>query len=185
MSNTSQKSTQSLPGYTGSMIPVPVPQGISPASCLHTPLFPAAQWTKHAALRSRNDLSLSPGEWFNVNCRIKKTVDILLSHGYLIQGPGPKTYELHSNLGVALCAEIAIRPIQRTCSLADSVLQEKLLAMANDPRHAEFRYTYLNGRVWFFFRIIDLELARQPLVEDVDVDDVDDDDDDDDDSDTF
>ncbi|KAI1437812.1 hypothetical protein GGR50DRAFT_643021 [Xylaria sp. CBS 124048] len=67
------------------------------------------------------------------------------------------------NLGVALVAEIAIRPIQRPCWLADAVVQEKIWSMARDPTHARFRHTYLNGRVWFFFRVTDLEVARRPM----------------------
>jgi hypothetical protein len=145
-----------------SMIPVPVSQdSASRTSRFHAPIISAPQWSKHAALRS--DLILTREEWFNINRRIKRTVDTILHYGCIIQGPGPKTYELHAHLGIALCAEIAIRPIQRPCSLTDPVLLNKLRAMAENPRHAEFRHTYLNGRVWFFFRIIDLEIARQPL----------------------
>ncbi|KAI1114659.1 hypothetical protein F5Y14DRAFT_461250 [Nemania sp. NC0429] len=95
-------------------------------------------------------------EWFNVNHRIMKTVDIVLPHEYVIRGPGPHLYELHSHLGVALCAEIMIRPIKTPCSLADPALKMKLRAMAENPQHTEFRHTYPNGRIWFFFRVLDI-----------------------------
>ncbi len=116
---------------------------------------------KHAALRG--NITLTPEECFNVNRRIIKTVDIILPFEYLIQGPGPKTYELHAHLGVALVADIRIRPIQRPCALANPELQRKIRQMAADPRRPEFRHTYLHGKVWFSFQIIDLEIARQPL----------------------
>ncbi|KAI8951763.1 hypothetical protein F4801DRAFT_543355 [Xylaria longipes] len=93
-------------------------------------------------------------------------MDTILHWDYLIQGPGPRTYALHSRLGVALIADIIIRPIKRPCSLGDPVLKEKLREMAYDPSHYEFRHTYLNGRVWFYFRILDVELAKLPLVGD-------------------
>ncbi|KAI3320761.1 hypothetical protein HD806DRAFT_537829 [Xylariaceae sp. AK1471] len=127
------------------------------------PVSSAPQWTKHAALRGH--FTFTPEEWFNVNRRIAETVDTVLPHGLLIQGPGPETYELHAHLGVALVAEIIIRPIQRPCSLANPILQGKIRAMANDPTQPEFRHTYLKGRVWFFFRILDPKMARQPLAE--------------------
>ncbi|KAI0877855.1 hypothetical protein GGS24DRAFT_445285 [Hypoxylon argillaceum] len=158
MSSHSQQSFRSL-------IPVPVSPDSSRRSRFHALLVSAPPWTKHAALRS-DVMMLTREEWFNVNRRIKETVDTILQYGHVIQGPGPKTYELHSHLGVALCAEIAIRPVKRPCSLANPALQRKLRAMAGDPMHTEFRHTYLNGKVWFYFRILDLEIARQPLVRD-------------------
>ncbi|KAI0405527.1 hypothetical protein F4802DRAFT_606789 [Xylaria palmicola] len=149
------------------MIPVPTRRASGESSRISpsgSPISLAPEWTKHAALRS--NVMLTPEEWFNVNRRIIKTVDVVLSYGYLIQGPGPKTYELHSHLGIALVADIIIRPIQRPCSLADPALQEKIRTMAQDPTHYEFRHTYLNGRVWFYFRIIDTQVAREPLEDD-------------------
>ncbi|KAK5633923.1 hypothetical protein RRF57_009637 [Xylaria bambusicola] len=139
------------------MLPVPS----SPTS---TSSYLASLYTKHAALRE--DSTLAPHEWFNVNRRIVRTVDTILPYGPVIQGPGPKTYELHANLGVALVADIAIRPIRRPCSLSNAELQNKIRQMAADPRKPEFRHTYLNGRVWFSFCILDLELARQSLEDD-------------------
>ncbi|KAJ2995029.1 hypothetical protein NUW58_g1391 [Xylaria curta] len=121
-----------------SMIPVSTNRGLA----FQNPFL----WAKHRALRG--DFVLTPQEWFNVNSRIKKSVDKILPYGYLIQGPGPKT------------------PIKRPCSLADPSVQQKIRAMAENPDHPEFRYTYLNGKVWFSFRIIDLEEARQPLIDD-------------------
>ncbi|KAJ8131427.1 hypothetical protein O1611_g2199 [Lasiodiplodia mahajangana] len=169
MSNLSRRSTQTSLGPSKSRIPMPVAHDpASPASQFHTPLSLSPLWAKHAALRT--DVTLTREEWFNVNRRIRKTVDTILSHGHTIRGPGPALEELHSNLGVALCAEILIRPIQRPCSLNDPLLQGKLRAMAKDPQHTGFRHTYLNGKVWFFFRIIDLEIAVQPLAGDTDDD---------------
>ncbi|KAI0522290.1 hypothetical protein F5B22DRAFT_660606 [Xylaria bambusicola] len=149
-------SVYSFPVRARCMLPVPS----SPTSPSYfTPLH-----TKHAALK--DNVSLAPHEWLNVNRRIVRTVDTILPYGPLIQGPGPKTYELHADLGVALVADIAIRPIRRPCSLSNAELQNKIRQMAADPRKSEFRHTYLNGRVWFSFRILDLELASQPLEDD-------------------
>ncbi|KAI0118428.1 hypothetical protein GGR51DRAFT_545648 [Nemania sp. FL0031] len=143
MPSLSRQSSQLSSASSRSRIPVPVSRNsASPTSQFHTPLSLSPLWTKHAALR--DNLHLTREEWFNVNRRIRKTVDVILSHGYVVRGPGPGLEELHSELGIALCAEIMIRPIQRPCSLSDPLLQEKLWTMAKDPQHAEFRHTYLN-----------------------------------------
>lgn len=139
MPNTAQQVSRVPSASPGSLIPV----WASREPTIQTSPF----HTKHAALRGNPPLT--PDEWFNVNHRIRKTVDIILPHGYLIEGPGPEMYKLSSHLGVALCAEIVIRPLQAPCSLADPVLQKK-------PK----------GRVWFFFRILDITVARKPLDED-------------------
>ncbi|GAW27066.1 hypothetical protein SAMD00023353_6600360 [Rosellinia necatrix] len=129
------------------------------------PIVPLApEQTRHAALEG--DIDFTPDEWLNVNRRIMKTVNTILPYGYVIEGPGPREYELHSHLGVALVAEIYIRPIRRSCSLANPKLQEKIRDMASDTTHLPFRHTYLHGRVWFFFRVINPEMARQPLSDD-------------------
>ncbi|TRX98516.1 hypothetical protein FHL15_000590 [Xylaria flabelliformis] len=146
-----------------SMIPVPVKRESPFRSTTAPSLEP--QWTKHNALID-GDITLTPQEYFNVNNRIKKTVETVLPWNYVVQGPGPRTYLLDSHLGVALVADIRIRPIKRPCSLGDPALKEKLQAMANDPKHPIFRHTYLDGKVWFYFRILDLELARLPLGDD-------------------
>ncbi|KAI2632750.1 hypothetical protein GGS21DRAFT_491256 [Xylaria nigripes] len=162
MSASSRPSSRAL-SRSNSKIPVPVRRD-SMRSVPSTPTVDSALLSrKHAALDA--DLELTPDEWRNVNARIKKTVDILISQGHIIQGPGPRTYGFTANLGIALVADIAIRPNQRVCSLADPVLQEKLCAMARDPAHATFRYTFLHGRVWFHFRVDDRDLAAQPLGE--------------------
>ncbi|KAI0419536.1 hypothetical protein F5X98DRAFT_334333 [Xylaria grammica] len=148
-----------------SMIPVPVWRGSAFRNPFYTaPVYLAPQYTKHAALEG--EFPFSPEEWHNVNRRIIETVNIVLPHGYRIRGPGPRTYELHAKLGVALVADIVIRPIRRPCSLANPRLQRKIRDMANDPRRPDFRHTYPKGKVWFFFRIIDADLARQPLADD-------------------
>lgn len=125
----------------------------------------ASLYRKHTALE--DNFPLAPQQWRNVNRRIVRTVDIILPHGPLIQGPGPKRYELHANLGVALVANIVIRPNRRPCSLANVELQHKISIMAADPRQSEFRHTYHEGRVWFSFCILDLELASLPLLDDI------------------
>jgi len=140
---------------------IPVPRDICRRDTTLVPISTGARRQKHAAIRG--DFRFAPNEWFNVNRRIVETVETVLPHGMIIQGPGLKQMELDAGLGVALVAEIAIRPIKRICSLADPALQSKIRAMAVDPSHAEFRHTYLNGRVWFFFRILDPELGKQPL----------------------
>ncbi|KAI1755884.1 hypothetical protein F4782DRAFT_527242 [Xylaria castorea] len=137
----SRPSSQLSFGNHRSMIPVPIRRESAFPNTASVSLGP--QWTKHKALGE--DVMLNPQEFFNVNSRIKKTVDIILPWNYLVQGPGPKT------------------PVQRPCSLGDPSLKKKLRAMADDPEHPTFRHTYLNGRVWFFFRILDLELAKLPL----------------------
>ncbi|KAI1291281.1 hypothetical protein F5Y03DRAFT_400825 [Xylaria venustula] len=147
----SPSSQRSFEGSPRSHIPVPRTKRDS-------------SFRKHAALNQ--DITLTPEEWFNVNRRIIKTVDIILSYGHLIQGPGPHTYELHAHLGVALVAEIIVRPIQRPCSLADPRLQRSIKEMAADPRHPEFRHTYPGGKIWFSFSILDPEIAEQPLIDD-------------------
>ncbi|KAI1424600.1 hypothetical protein F5Y12DRAFT_797001 [Xylaria sp. FL1777] len=134
-----------------SMIPVPV-------------LRRHSTFRKHAALTE--NIRLTPDECVNVNRRIVRTVDIILPYEFLIQGPGPKTYELHAHLGVALVADIRVRPIHRPCPLGNPELQRKIREMAANPRCPEFRHTYLHGKVWFSFRILDPDIARQPLVED-------------------
>ncbi|KAI0458029.1 hypothetical protein F5B21DRAFT_519987 [Xylaria acuta] len=131
-----------------SMIPVPIRRDSALRNTIApVPVSLGPQWRKHNALREE-DITLTPTECFNVNSRIRKTVDIILPWDYLVQGPGPK------------------RPIRRPCSLGDPALKKKIRAMADDPTHPEFRHTYLNGRVWFFFRILDLEIAKLPLVGD-------------------
>ncbi|KAI1744444.1 hypothetical protein F4680DRAFT_443723 [Xylaria scruposa] len=137
-----------------SMIPVPVRR---------EPAFRnTAQWTKHNALID-GDITLTPQEYFNVNSRIKKTLDTVLPWNYVVQGPGPGIYLLDSHLGVALVADIRIRPLKGPCPLGDPALKGKLHAMANDPKHPIFRHTYLDGKVWFYFRILDVEVAKLPL----------------------
>ncbi|KAI1823696.1 hypothetical protein F4861DRAFT_549459 [Xylaria intraflava] len=155
MSTISRHSTLQSTG-SGSRIPIRSGQhsGGSTAS--------GPEYMKHAALETT--LKFTPEEHRNVNERIKKTVDVVLANEYIVQGPGPKAYVLSAKLGVAFIAEIVVRPIQRTCSLTDPVLQEKIRAMAADPTHERFRHTYLNGRIWFYFRITDPVVARRPLA---------------------
>ncbi|KAI0532681.1 hypothetical protein GGR58DRAFT_517515 [Xylaria digitata] len=152
-------------GHTRSKIPVPTRRDSAPGNPpFFNPVPLAPEYSRHAALRG--DFQFTPEEWYNVNQRIIETVNIVLPYGYLIQGPGPRTYELHAHLGVALVGDIVIRPIQRPCSLKNPDLQRKIRQMAADPQHPEFRHTYLNGKVWFFFRILNPDIARQPLTED-------------------
>lgn len=141
---------------------IPVPRKHNTALQLYRPV--GLGHTKHAAVRG--DFHFTPVEWFNVNERIKKTVDLVLPSNCLIRGPGPGTCELHTCLGVALVAEVIIRPIKKPCSLGKPSLQREIRALANDPKHPAFRHTYDGGKVWFFFRILDQVLAGQPLLYD-------------------
>ncbi|KAI0201789.1 hypothetical protein F4808DRAFT_469097 [Astrocystis sublimbata] len=121
-------------------------------------------WTRHKALKG--DVSLTPDECYNVNKRIRRTIETILPHNHLIEGPGPWTYEMDAHLGVLLIADIIIRPIKTPCSLGDPILKEKLRRMAYDPNQKYFRHTYHGGKVWFSFRILHPELAKQPLMDD-------------------
>ncbi|KAI1489616.1 hypothetical protein F5X96DRAFT_695683 [Biscogniauxia mediterranea] len=121
---------------------------------------------QHAALRGNpKSLVLTSEEWRNINQRIRMTVDTVLSRSYVLDGMGPGRWELHTNLGVALLAEVIVRPLKTPCSLADPKLMAKLRAMASDVTHQEFRYTYEGGKVWFRFKMIDLEIAMKPIEE--------------------
>ncbi|KAI0595242.1 hypothetical protein F4775DRAFT_570080 [Biscogniauxia sp. FL1348] len=132
------------------------------------PSAPSLVDGKHAALRGNpKSLLLTSEEWRNINQRIKMTVDKVLSRSYVLDGLGPGVWELHTNLGVALLAEVIVRPLKTPCSLADPKLMAKLRAMANDVTHKEFRYTYEGGKVWFRFKMIDLEVAMKPTEESV------------------
>ncbi|KAI0487453.1 hypothetical protein F4859DRAFT_510023 [Xylaria cf. heliscus] len=148
-----------------SMIPVPIRRDSAPQkTTTPVPLSLGPQGKKHAAIRE--DIVLTPEEFFYVNKRIQRTLDIILPWNYRIQGPGPKTYILHANLGVALVADIIIRPITRPCSLGNPVLKKRLRDMADDPTTQEFRHTYLGGKVWFFLSILDTGMAKLPLLDD-------------------
>ncbi|KAI5917283.1 hypothetical protein F4810DRAFT_697200 [Camillea tinctor] len=127
---------------------------------------PSREDGKHAALRGNpKSLVLTPEEWQNINRRIKTTVEKVLSRNYVLDGLGPGVWELHTNLGVALLAEVIVRPLKTPCSLADPKLMAKLRAMGNDVTHPEFRYTYEGGKVWFRFKMIDLGIAMKPIEE--------------------
>jgi hypothetical protein len=140
---------------------IPVRRDTCRRATISVRISTGARRQKHAAIRG--DFRFTTDEWFNVNQRIVEMVETVLSHDVVIQGPGPRQIEMEAGLGVALVAEIAIRPIKRICSLADPALQSRIRAMAVDPSHAEFRHTYLNGSVWFFFRILDPKLGKEPL----------------------
>ncbi|KAI1495946.1 hypothetical protein F5X99DRAFT_425307 [Biscogniauxia marginata] len=119
---------------------------------------------QHAALRGNpKSLVLSPEEWRNINQRIRKTVDIVLSRNYTLEGSEPGIWVLDANLGVALLAEVIVRPLRTQCSLEDPKLHAKIRAMGNDVTHKEFRHTYVGGKVWFRFKMLDLELAIKPI----------------------
>ncbi|KAI1261571.1 hypothetical protein F5Y18DRAFT_419519 [Xylariaceae sp. FL1019] len=120
---------------------------------------------QHAALHGKPSIPLTPGQWRNIHARIIKTVDIVLAHDFTFRGPGPQSIELHANLGVALVVENIIRPIQIPCSISNPAIQRRIRVMASDLRHRAFRHTYVGGRVWFSFSMLDANQAVRPIGE--------------------
>ncbi|KAI0147534.1 hypothetical protein GGR57DRAFT_476783 [Xylariaceae sp. FL1272] len=120
---------------------------------------------QHAALHGKPSVPLTNDQWRNIHSRIIKTVDIVLAHDFVFRGPGPQSIELHANLGIALVVENIIRPIQIPCKISNPAIQRKIRAMASDIKHHPFRYTYVGGRVWFSFNMLDADQAVRPIGE--------------------
>ncbi|KAI0018067.1 hypothetical protein F4780DRAFT_795410 [Xylariomycetidae sp. FL0641] len=120
------------------------------------------QYRKHAALRGNATVPVSSQEWYQVNQNIQKTTEKILRKNYVLEGLGPGVWKLDGGFGIALVAEVIIRPLKKECSLADPKLQKKIRAMADDPTHGEFRHTtWEDGKVWFRFKVLDLDEARK------------------------
>ncbi|KAI1211810.1 uncharacterized protein F4807DRAFT_416486 [Annulohypoxylon truncatum] len=118
---------------------------------------------KHAALKGRPMVPISTEQWENINRAIVKTVELILTKNLTLNSFGPDYWEMDEGLGIALVAEIR-RGIKEICTLGDPKLQKKLMEMARDITHKEFRFSYRGGGVWFRFKMIDLQKAVQPVI---------------------